>query len=228
MILPFRRLALGLGLTVAGGLAVWSSFQKPANVQPAKPAEQARATAVPRVADGPVRPKPLPGSRRTASEVSSPDATSAIDAASTAAMEQRPLVPVAFEPTREELELRALIVERQASKQLKTLLGVLDLSEAQQDRIFSSLARHSDYYHPALQFQNTTGETIAAVPVAKLTPTTSSTPSTPAATDPTVDPVLAELDPDQVEVYERYRSERDAFWAGVVDDVEKQLNSNGE
>ena len=143
----------------------------------------------------------------------------------------RARVPVAFEPTREELELRALIVERQANKQLKTLLGVLDLSEAQQDSIFSTLARHSDYYHPALQFQNTTGEPIAAVPVAKLTPATPGTPetpSTPAATDPTVDPILAELDPDQVEVYERYRSERDAFWAGVVDDVEKQLNTNGE
>jgi len=41
----------------------------------------------------------------------------------------------------------------------------------------------------------------------------------------TADPVLAELTPEQADVYERYTSERDAFWAGVVEDIEKELNA---
>jgi hypothetical protein len=152
-----------------------------------------------------------------------------------------PGVPVVevFEPTREELELRAMIVERQANKQLRSLLGVLDLTDDQQDRIFGVLARRSAYYHPALEFQSGAGVPLAAPrerAVVEREAEGEESAGEPGGLDSdaggndrggAVDPIVAELEPEQVEVYERQLSERESFWAGVVNDIEHKLGTNG-
>jgi hypothetical protein len=140
-----------------------------------------------------------------------------------------------YQPTPEELAYRAHKVEQEANAELRNLLRVLDLDESQQDRLFAALARSSTYYHPALQPQVTGGTPIgadgpsAAAPEA---PPVAGAPGESAGATPSpapaasTDPVLAVLTPEQADVYERYTSERDAFWAGVVEDIEKEINAS--
>jgi|GEM_PF-2462864 len=142
--------------------------------------------------------------------------------------------------TREELEYRAFKVEQQADKELRNLMQVLDLDEDRQDRVFAALARRSEYFHPDLQPQSAAGGMIGPV-------SSRSGPSAPGAapagtegrgdagtpsesqpsTGPTTatDPVFAELTPQEADVYARYTSEREAFWAGVVEDIEREINT---
>jgi len=138
--------------------------------------------------------------------------------------------------TREELEFRALKVEQEANHELQNLLGVLELTDEQQDRIFAALARHSDHYHPALQLQTAAGTAIETKP-----PPATDSKSTPAARSPLVaasqpasatksvenDPVVAELPQELVPRYREYKSEREEFWAGVVEKIESQMQETG-
>jgi hypothetical protein len=134
-------------------------------------------------------------------------------------------------PTREELEFRAFKVEQQANKELRNLLAVLDLSDEEQDRVFAALAHRSNYFHPSLQLQNVSGGEIPA-PTAPGTPQNPSTPpeggllaSNDKSANPleTVDPVIDALPPDLVPKYREYKSDREQFWAGVVEKIESQL-----
>lgn len=149
-----------------------------------------------------------------------------------------------YEPTREELAYRAQVIEQQAERELQRLLQVLDLTEERQDRVFAALVRSSEWYHPSLQAAGSGGRLI---PPARGTNTgteagaerVAATPlpgqvagagqgAAPATADGSaaVSPlVLAELTPEEAGVYERYTSERTAFWAGVVEDAERQLQS---
>jgi hypothetical protein len=172
--------------------------------------------------EAPVAPAPLPKQDALASagQVAAPDLTDAE-------------IWAHYDPTREELAYRAFKVEQQANKELKNLLQVLDLDEAQQDRVFAALVRGSSFYHPSLIPQGAGGSPVGPSPsvggpaVGEMIPTTpgSSPGSGDTTTSPVTDPVLAELTPQQTSVYERYTSERDAFWAGVVEDVEQELNA---
>jgi len=139
-----------------------------------------------------------------------------------------------YHPTREELEYRASMIERQAGKELQNLLQVLDLDEERQDRVFAALVRSSDDYHPSLQPQGLAGAglgstgasaAVGAAGGAAATADGSASVSGPAArgTEPAANLVLAELTPEEAGVYARYTSEREAFWAGVVEDVERQI-----
>jgi hypothetical protein len=141
-----------------------------------------------------------------------------------------------YQPTREELEYRAFRAEREAEHELRNLLPVLGLDEEQQDRVFAALVRRSAFYHPSLQTVGGEGAPIAAEPSSPAAAPASSVPAVdggtpapapdsanPAAPTPT-DPVLAELTPELADVYERYTSERHAFWVGIVEDIEQELN----
>lgn len=139
-----------------------------------------------------------------------------------------------YQPTPEELAYRAFKVEEEANQELSNLLQVLDLNEAQQDRVFAALARRSPFYHPSLQpvgqdgapvnSPSTTPALPAAPGISPADPAPTADESAPLSPLP-ADPVVAELTPEQVDVYERYTSERDAFWVGVVEDVEQEINA---
>ena len=142
-----------------------------------------------------------------------------------------------YQPSTEELAYRAYKVEEQANKELKNLIQVLDLSDDQQDRVFAALARTSSYYHPSLQMVGAgTGETGGTGGTATGgttgtegtgtggTPTEGTTGAGSGADSAASAAVVAELTPEQADVYERYTSERDAFWVGVVEDIETGLN----
>jgi hypothetical protein len=169
-------------------------------------------------AEGARRPAPLPKATTAAAE--------------TAALSDDVLWSQ-YHPTREELEYRASMIERQAGKELQNLLQVLDLDEERQDRVFAALVRSSDDYHPSLQPQGLAGgglgstgaSAVGAVGGAAATADGSPSVSGPTArgAEPAADLVLAELTPEEAGVYERYTSEREAFWAGVVEDVERQI-----
>ncbi len=145
-----------------------------------------------------------------------------------------------YDPGREELEYRAFRAEREAEHELRNLLRVLDLDQDQQDRVFAALVRRSDYYHPALLPHGAGGTPIAVTPPSggapvpapdpsagpdSTPPPAKSGPSLDSSHDAPADPVLAELPPELSDVYERYTSERHAFWVGIVEDIEKELNS---
>ncbi|MGI8604588.1 MAG: hypothetical protein ACR2OZ_16575 [Verrucomicrobiales bacterium] len=146
------------------------------------------------------------------------------------------VVDEAMLPSREELEVRAFKVEQEANHELHNLLEALDLTDEQQDRVFTAVARQSSYYHPTLQFQNAAG---GALPISAQTgfedkaapsiPTAVASPDTPkdtevASVEP--DPVISELGDDHelIERYRNYKDEREEFWAGVVQKIESQLN----
>ena len=241
--------ALGLALAGAAGLSLWlrrtSAVNPPVAGAPATtaatthraplkppapgtggwtaPAGSTTAPAAPAADEAPVAPAPLPR----------PSATAATATAVPALTEE--VVWSHYQPTPEELAYRAYKVEQEANAELRNLLRVLDLDEAQQDRVFAALARSSAYYHPALQPQGAGGAPIGAArpetgfPEASPTPELAApgggaSPSASPAAPP--DPVLAVLTPEQADVYERYTSERDAFWAGVVEDIEKEINAS--
>lgn len=150
-------------------------------------------------------------------------------------------------PTREELEWRALKVEQEANHELKNLLQVLNLSEAEQDRVFEALAQRSHYYHPALLIDPDTSIAPVVTPEPETAPEAASPakepsreppkhdvasapkPSAPAPDPPVVttptekDPIRASIPPEQLEAYEKYLAERDAFWTGVIEEIEAQL-----
>lgn len=246
---PHRRMALAIGLALAGaaGVAVWSFHGEAdpaghsAGIAAAKPArvhgwQAVRASlAVAPGTDGstetslnksPAAPPPLPKIQRHSV---APAAASLTDAE----------IWAEYQPTTEELAYRAFKIEQQADKELRNLVQVLDLTEDQQDRVFAALARTSSLYHPSLQAVGSDG-----VPVQGTSPRPSengsggapteggATPVHPATAATTPDPatttaepaVVAELTPEQADVYERYTSERDAFWVGVVEDIETELN----
>jgi hypothetical protein len=172
--------------------------------------------------EAPVPPAPLPTSHSVASAgpATAPELTDAE-------------IWAHYEPSREELAYRAYKVEQQANKELKNLLQVLDLDEAQQDRVFAALVRGSSFYHPSLIPQGAGGAPVGSSPTPGSPAVGDGAPTRPgtspqsgdAPASPTADPVLAVLTPEQSSVYERYKSERDAFWAGVVEDVEQELNA---
>lgn len=144
-----------------------------------------------------------------------------------------------YEPTHEELVYRAMKVEQEAARELRNLLQVLDLDEESQDRVFAALVRSSEYYHPSLQATGVGGAPLAEArgpaggetsPGPVSSPRVEGTapaaePAVPSGTGTPRDEVVAVLTPEQADVYERYTSERAAFWVGVVEDAEQELST---
>ena len=132
-----------------------------------------------------------------------------------------------YEPTREELEYRARVVEARADKELRNLLRVVPLDEARQDRVFAALVQSSDWYHPALQASGSSGTPLAISGATRAAAPASGDSGTPAPPPGVPPAVVAELSADEADVYSRYTSERAAFWVGVIEDVEQQLRVSG-
>jgi hypothetical protein len=125
--------------------------------------------------------------------------------------------------TEQQLRRRAAAVEQEANHDLKHLIGLLDLTETQQDRIFDSLVRHAPGWHPAMQ---TSG---GAMPVgaAAGTPDPFANPTAPAAvgtgTEPAIasrndllDAIASELTPDQQVELANAELERQEWWEEII------------
>lgn len=130
----------------------------------------------------------------------------------------RPSQPIS-EP---ELQLRAAAVEQEANHDLKHLVGLLDLTETQQDRIFDSLVRHAPGWHPAMQ-----AVAIAPVDATAKIPDTSPTPLSPAPaasdTEPTLsdrskilEAIAVDLTPDQQYDLATAELDRQEWWEEII------------
>ena len=95
-------------------------------------------------------------------------------------------------PTRQELEWRAAKVEQEANHEMERLVPLLQLTDAEQDRVFSALVRRSAYYDPSM---GSTGGTIVptgtAAGTSPTTPSPSSSPSTGSSSSPAASPVAS-------------------------------------
>lgn len=235
--------AVGL-MAVAAGIGLWH-WQSAGRLESAGsgPLGPARAGIVDQ---GPVKPAPLDWtSEGTGEDGGEPEVpwgeanrpaplTSGAGRLGPAAVVTDEDVWAQYQPTREELEYRAFRAEREAEHELRNLLPVLGLDEEQQDRVYAALVRRSAFYHPSLQPLGSEGApitagpttpapTISVPPVDGETPAPAPDSASPGEPTPT-DPVLAELTPELADVYERYTSERHAFWVGIVEDIEQELN----
>ncbi len=107
--------------------------------------------------------------------------------------------------TRGDLERRAAQVEVEANRELERLIPVLGLSEAQQQRIFAVLVRHSAAFDPVMRVE-TAGETVF--------------PEDDSYAGATKDEELyAALDDEQQVVMEEYYEDQAAWWQDVVEQL---------
>ena len=129
------------------------------------------------------------------------------------------------EPTRQELEQRAVQVEEQANARLEELADRLGLTEEQQDRIFPILASSSPAFHPILipEGGNRTttsiggGDTIygdgskvkPGAPIAEVE-----------------NEIYPELDEVQQASLEEEAMDREAWWEDIVGLLEEDLESS--
>ena len=140
----------------------------------------------------------------------------------------------------EELSVRAAQVEQEANHELRRLVTLLDLDEAQQDRIFQTLAEHSPAWTPGMQIASAPGSAAATgkrstaaapLPGSYAGPFKDSAPlETPAVTvplkpdessagtDPT-DEIMALLDPDQQNTLLEAEMDRSAWWAEILEQI---------
>ena len=231
-----RFITIGLGLAVASGVVVWQAGRGRGDGHRAVVEENGsglRAEGSGLTKNGAMPARPTAGFPQRGEEARAEAITpvSGSTARLTAA-ERRQFFDDPFVPTREELEWRAVMVEQESHHGLKNLIGVLNLSDDQQDRVFAALARNSEYYHPALQMHGSTGADLPVTnrraPAEPADPAASTDSGTPAESDlAAADPVVDTLTPDQIEVYDRYTSEREAFWSGVVKEIEAELTASG-
>jgi len=245
-----RSAPLSLGLAVAAGLAAWAAWSSRSGTPSADGAVTASRSTIALPAGTAAASAGWAGPARHEREGHTPTSDGVRPPAPLARMagagraDELPVMESVwshYQPTREELEYRAHRAEQQAAHELRSLLGVLELDDDQQDRVFAALVRRADYFHPALQVQRADGSLIEPRPDAapasggSAAVTPSETPGLdgagalmadagggPAAG---ADPVMAELTPALADVYERYTSEREAFWVGIVEDIEAELNA---
>lgn len=137
-----------------------------------------------------------------------------------------------------ELTARAARVEQEANHDLRRLVKLLNLDEAQQDKAFQALARHSPSWAPGMQFE-TAGSSAAAVSglsggLAAGIPGTAGGPvETPgtgtgntvapgsdaaASLDP-MDEIMALLSPGQQDTLLQEEMDRNAWWADILQQI---------
>ncbi len=136
-----------------------------------------------------------------------------------------------------ELQRRAAIVEQAANHDLKHLVGLLDLTESQQDRIFDKLAQRTPEWHPAMQAtpiaiipgdtpsgKNSPTEQAPADSKAKQDPPSSSTtPSSntaenakPPADQPLLDAIAEDLTSTQQQELADAELDRQEWWEEII------------
>jgi hypothetical protein len=101
-------------------------------------------------------------------------------------------------------------VEMAANHELKRLTGLLDLDAAQQDKVFSALARQSRNWLPGMQ----TGTSAASSTAASSTAASSTAASSTAASSTTN--VTASLSATQQQTLVQDEMDRQAWWAEVL------------
>jgi hypothetical protein len=197
--MKFRPLIIGslaLGL-VAGGVVVWDrcggetgptlGSGKVAETQPSKPrvaVTTKSSEANPKVpADQIVQSA---GSSRKEKSVAAAPVFRAPEAAI----------------TQQELLRRAALVEQEANHDLKNLVGLLDLTEAQQDQIFDTLVRRAPDWHPAMQ---SGGSSVAS--------------GTVDPERPLLDDIGEILTPDQQEELVENDLDRAEWWGEIIEQI---------
>ena len=113
-----------------------------------------------------------------------------------------------------ELRSRAAAVEQEANHDLQNLMGLLDLTESQQDRIFDSLVRHAPGWHPAMQ---AVGVVSPGDSAGKLSPIIAGTGTASIVTPGNVlDAIAAELTPDQQIELADAELDRREWWEEII------------
>lgn len=131
-------------------------------------------------------------------------------------------VPSAGPISEAELQLRAARVEQEANHDLKHLVGLLDLNESQQDRIFDALVRRAPDWHPAMLPIGIAAPAPGdAKPPGSGSPVESAqgqsaatTPSTPAPT--LLDDIAGELTPEQQQQLANAELDRVEWWEAII------------
>jgi len=134
-----------------------------------------------------------------------------------------------------ELQRRAAIVEQAANHDLKHLVGLLDLTESQQDRIFDKLAQRTPEWHPSMQAapiaiipgDTTSGKTTAQAPSdskakqdapsGNTTSAGSTAENTKASADqPLLDAIAEDLTPTQQQELADAELDRQEWWEEII------------
>lgn len=118
---------------------------------------------------------------------------------------------------------RAAKVEQEANHDLRRLVELLNLDEAQQDHVFQALAKNSRHWTPEMQTTAVASPAgkrspIASTPVTGDTAKTAPVESTPAKTDP-LDEIMAALTPEQQEELMNDELDREAWWAEILPQI---------
>jgi Spy/CpxP family protein refolding chaperone len=151
--------------------------------------------------------------------------------------------PAAFAGfSRQELEARAQKVEGETNRELRRLVPLLNLTEDQQDRIFSALAQQSPSFLPGMIIQDASGGDSGAFSnAAKTRPSSNSgsqgqNPSSASTAAPVASAPAAKLPeeiihsvltPEQQEVYADSVADQQAWWNEVLGKLAGQIESPG-
>ena len=128
-------------------------------------------------------------------------------------------------------EARAAKVEQEANHDLRRLVTLLDLDEAQQEKVFQTLAKHSPHWTPEMLFapaaaasgkrtDTTPGlfipgtDTPAKTAPVETAPSTETAPATDA-----LEEIMGLLDPDQQTALLEDEMDRTAWWAEVLPQI---------
>ena len=197
-----------VGLVGAAGTWVWRqplSLAKPSSADSLAP-PTARPRAVRAPTTGASRPTPVAAGTLPETAEPSPRANF-----SPAASPPRAQGPAGLGET--ELQRRAARVEQEANHDLAQLVGLLGLDEAQQDRIFETLVRHSPQWLPAMQPVGAAGAS------GSLSPGSGSVAlgaEAPAVGGSLLDAIAADLTPDQQVELANEELDRQEWWESII------------
>lgn len=113
-----------------------------------------------------------------------------------------------------ELQRRAARVEQEANHDLAQLVGLLGIDEAQQDRIFQTLVRHSPQWLPAMQPAGISGALGAPSPSPAGVDAVGA--AAPAAGGTLLDAIAADLTPDQQVELANEELDRQEWWESII------------
>ena len=138
-----------------------------------------------------------------------------------------PPAPPAITPP-QSLEESALRVQNEANRELERLVPLLNLSDAQQDRVFSRLAENSVFWTPGLTAVGATetsqpsgtGTAIAAVPISDQTKSL-----TDLLTQPTSDGETPVLTPEQENAVVQDDLDRREWWTEMLGVIQGDMQS---
>lgn len=221
--LPLIMLALGL----AGGAGTWCWQRWVSPMEPATPVESkvARAQSTRRaVSPQSAPPQESPARDSNEARVAAPVAGGEIvlngaDGTIPDPKKWPAVVPVLSE---QELQRRAARIEQEANHDLKHLVGLLGLDDAQQDRIFDTLVRHSPDWHPAMQpvgvMAPGPGSGSISNPANPREPDNSglAESTAPGGSGTLLDAIAKDLTPEQLDALANEELDRQEWWESII------------